>query len=78
VVNQTTFYGESGGQLGDVDMISGDDYLQVKVVDTKKPIAGLHVHECVLLKGVIHLAQEVRLTVDQGYRKKLRANLNYM
>ena len=74
VVNQTTFYGESGGQLGDVGMISGDDYLQVKVVDTKKPIAGLHVHECVLLKGVIHLAQEVRLTVDQGYRKKLRAN----
>ncbi len=74
VVNQTTFYGESGGQLGDIGMISGDNSLQIKVVDTKKPIAGLHVHECVLLKGSIKLAQEVKLVVDQVYRKKLRAN----
>ncbi len=74
VVNQTTFYGESGGQLGDVGMISGDDYLQIKVVDTKKPIASLYIHECILLRGIIKLAQAVKLTVDQSYRKKLRAN----
>ncbi len=74
VVNQTAFYGESGGQLGDIGNITGDNSLQIKVVDTKKPIAGLHVHECVLLKGSIKLLQEVKLFVDKEHRNKLRAN----
>lgn len=74
VVNQTPFYGESGGQMGDIGIISGDEGLEIKVTDTKKPVTGLHVHECVLLSGSIKLGQGIKLTVDHDYRSKLRAN----
>lgn len=73
VTNQTPFYGESGGQMGDIGVITSDG-LVIKVDDTKKPIAGLHVHQCTLISGEITSGQALKLIVDSSYRKKLRAN----
>ena len=50
VVNQTPFYGESGGQMGDTGTISGDGF-RIEVTDTQKKGDGLFVHEGKVVKG---------------------------
>ncbi len=44
VLNQTPFYGESGGQVGDTGTISGPDGLRIAVTDTQKKLGDLFVH----------------------------------
>src|SRR6202012_245686 len=44
VLNQTPFYGESGGQVGDAGTITGPDGLLVQVTDTQKKLGDLFVH----------------------------------
>ncbi|MEQ9115360.1 MAG: alanine--tRNA ligase [Rickettsiales bacterium] len=73
IVNQTPFYGESGGQMGDVGKVALDG-TQIDVIDTQKKAGGLHVHKCRLLKGLIKNLDEVSLDVNSEHRNSLRAN----
>ncbi|MFZ4688989.1 MAG: alanine--tRNA ligase [Polymorphobacter sp.] len=74
IVNQTPFYGESGGQAGDAGLISGDNGLVVRVVDTSKPLGKLHVHHATVESGAIAVGDTISLAVDGDKRARLRAN----
>jgi len=73
VVNQTPFYGESGGQMGDTGTIAGEGFL-VDVTDTQKKAGGLFIHYGTLAKGVLKTGAAVELKVDHARRSRLRAN----
>lgn len=73
VVNQTPFYGESGGQMGDAGAISSD-HAKVNVSDTQKKGEGLFVHSATVVDGNLKVGDAVVLTVDHSRRSKLRAN----
>jgi alanyl-tRNA synthetase len=73
VVNQTPFYGESGGQMGDTGVITGDSGKLV-VGDTQKKGEGLFVHSAEVSEGTIKVGDAVVLTVDHARRSRLRAN----
>ena len=53
IVNQTPFYGESGGQTGDAGTITGADGLALTVTDTAKPLGRLHAHNATVDSGTI-------------------------
>ena len=72
VVNQTPFYGESGGQVGDTGWIRTDSGL-VTVTDTKKA-QGVFIHVGTVTEGSISRGQPARLEVDHARRAQIRAN----
>ena len=72
-LNQTPFYAESGGQLGDIGKIISDK-VEFEVTDTKKKINNFHAHIGKLKKGNISIEDLLSLKVDIGYRKKITAN----
>ncbi|TPW25866.1 alanine--tRNA ligase [Pararhizobium mangrovi] len=73
VVNQTPFYGESGGQVGDTGTITGDGF-RLAVTDTQRRANGVFVHFAQVEEGEIATGAEVVLSVDHGRRGRLRAN----
>jgi len=73
VVNQTPFYGESGGQMGDRGTISGEGY-KLEVNDTQKRGEGVFVHRTKVIQGKAARGAVAQLTVDHGRRAKIRAN----
>lgn len=73
VVNQTPFYGESGGQQGDTGVISGDGFTVV-VTDTQKKNDGVFVHLGKVVKGTVKLDAPVELVVDSARRTRIRSN----
>ncbi|WP_375610420.1 MULTISPECIES: alanine--tRNA ligase [unclassified Bartonella] len=73
VVNQTPFYGESGGQIGDSGIISGEDFV-FEVHDTQKKGDGVFIHIGEVKSGQASRSDCVELTVDGIRRKKIRAN----
>ncbi|WP_454849630.1 alanine--tRNA ligase [Rhizobium binxianense] len=73
VVNQTPFYGESGGQMGDTGVIAGEGG-KLEVSDTQKKGEGLFVHIAKVSEGRIKAGDPVALTVDHARRSRLRAN----
>ena len=74
LVNQTPFYGESGGQMGDAGIISSLGGLKAVVDDTSKPLGRLHAHQARVETGSIKLGDTVHLAVDVERRDALRAN----
>ncbi|MBE0452176.1 alanine--tRNA ligase [Roseovarius autotrophicus] len=72
VVNQTPFYAEAGGQVGDTGVIVTATG-RARVTDTKK-IAGVFAHLAVIEEGEISTGQAARLTVDHARRSAIRAN----
>ena len=74
IVNQTPFYGESGGQMGDAGTITGADGLVLTVSDTAKPLGRLHAHVAAVLSGTIKLGDTVKLDIDVARRDATRAN----
>ncbi len=74
LTNQTPFYGESGGQTGDVGTISTPDGLAVEVTDTSKPLGRLHAHHARITSGKIAVGDTVHLEVDVERRDRIRAN----
>ncbi|MGE5721476.1 MAG: alanine--tRNA ligase [Sphingomonadales bacterium] len=74
ITNQTPFYGESGGQMGDAGTITGDAGLSLEVEDTSKPLGRLHAHHAVVRAGTIHVGDAVKLSVDAERRARIRAN----
>jgi alanyl-tRNA synthetase len=74
VVNQTPFYGESGGQMGDTGIISSDN-AKIEVTDTQKRGEGLFVHIGHRRRGYDQGRRRRRaLTVDHARRSHIRAN----
>ncbi len=72
VVNQTPFYAESGGQVGDSGVIKTDTGT-VTVTDTKKA-AGIFIHIGEVTEGTVSKGQPARLEVDHARRSDIRAN----
>ncbi len=73
VTNQTPFYGESGGQMGDAGTITAPN-LSVAVADTTKQLGKLHVHLGEVTAGRIAVGDTVTLAIDGARRAQLRAN----
>ena len=71
-VNQTPFYAESGGQVGDTGEVSWPDG-RARITDTTKT-AGLFFHHAELIEGRLAVGQPVLLSVDAARRDRLRAN----
>jgi alanyl-tRNA synthetase len=74
VVNQTPFYGESGGQLGDTGVIFSAAGGEVAVRDTIREAGDLFVHLGAVAHGALKAGDAVELRVDGERRKRLRAN----
>ncbi len=74
IVNQTPFYGESGGQVGDAGKISNDSGLQAEVADTSKQLGKLFVHRATISAGEVKIGDPVRLAIDVARRAAIRAN----
>jgi alanyl-tRNA synthetase len=74
ITNQTPFYGESGGQMGDAGTITGDDGLEIAVEDTAKPLGRLHAHRGRILSGSVKVGAALHLSVDGERRSRIRAN----
>jgi alanyl-tRNA synthetase len=74
VVNQTPFYGESGGQMGDSGVIIVDDENSAAVTDTKKRVESVHAHMVRVENGTLKVGDDVALGVDADRRSALRGN----
>jgi alanyl-tRNA synthetase len=74
VLNQTPFYGESGGQVGDTGVISGADGLRIVITDTQKKLGDLFVHLGRVEAGVARTGTPVVAAVDHGRRSAIRAH----
>ncbi|WP_460273475.1 alanine--tRNA ligase [Celeribacter sp. ULVN23_4] len=72
VVNQTPFYGESGGQVGDTGVIRVEKSI-AKITDTKK-VAGVFIHFATIERGEIKVGAPAALEVDHARRSAIRAN----
>ncbi|MCS6878283.1 MAG: alanine--tRNA ligase [Geminicoccaceae bacterium] len=71
VANQTPFYGEAGGQVGDTGIIRTAAAL-LEVADTKKVLGDLVIHRCRVDSGTIRVGDDLDLRVDEARRAKLR------
>jgi len=74
VLNQTPFYGESGGQVGDTGVISGPDGLRIAVADTQKKLGDLFVHLGRVESGEARVGMPVAADVDHERRSHIRAH----
>jgi alanyl-tRNA synthetase len=74
VLNQTPFYGESGGQAGDTGLITAADGLRIRVTDTQKKLGDLFVHLGRVESGVLRADAAVVATVDHARRSAIRAH----
>ncbi len=74
VLNQTPFYGESGGQVGDTGIISGPDGLRIVVSDTQKKLGDLFVHLGIVAAGEARVGTPVVAEVDHARRTAIRAH----
>ena len=72
VTNQTPFYGESGGQIGDQGIIYSND-CKVFIKDTQKKMGDLHVHYGKVEKGSLKVNQNVNMEIDVTRRNNARA-----
>ncbi|MBI5328219.1 MAG: alanine--tRNA ligase [Deltaproteobacteria bacterium] len=68
ITEETPFYGESGGQVGDIGAIVGEGF-EMAVLDTKKPLPDLIVHHCTVKKGSLITGAAVKLIPDLNTRK---------
>jgi alanyl-tRNA synthetase len=74
VTNQTPFYGESGGQVGDTGIVFSADGAEFPVIDTVKKLGDMHVHLGKLARGQLAVGDIVEMKVDKGLRDATRAN----
>ncbi|HYZ41534.1 MAG TPA: alanine--tRNA ligase [Stellaceae bacterium] len=74
VVNQTPFYAEAGGQVGDTGAIFSPAGAELAVRDTVKRASDLHVHLATVSHGAVRVGDAVELRVDGTRRRLLRAN----
>ncbi len=73
IVNQTPFYGESGGQLGDCGLVRSGA-ARFAVTDTQKKLGDIHAHVGRIESGTLKIGDAVELVVDGARRGAMRAN----
>lgn len=73
IVNQTPFYGESGGQVGDSGRITSNA-CDLTVTDTRKKPGGLFLHHVTVDKGSVKVGDTVQMDIDRDRRDDIRAN----
>jgi alanyl-tRNA synthetase len=73
IVNQTPFYGESGGQMGDIGTFKSANG-EAEIIDVQKMLGDLHIHQALLKNGEIKVGDDVVMTVDPIRRAQLRAH----
>ena len=73
VANQTPFYAEMGGQVGDTGLLQNQD-TTIQVTDTKHKLDGVSVHCCKLLKGSVKVGDTLTFQVQEERRKDICAN----
>jgi alanyl-tRNA synthetase len=74
VLNQTPFYAESGGQVGDTGVLTGEGGIKFRVTDTQKKLGDFFVHVGTLESGELKLGTALQLEVDHGRRFSIRAH----
>ncbi|MGH6802928.1 MAG: alanine--tRNA ligase [Methyloceanibacter sp.] len=74
IANQTPFYAESGGQVGDRGTLSGVKGATFKIGDTQKKLHALFLHDGVVEQGALKVGDEVLLEVDHSRRTTTRAH----
>ncbi|HYP57916.1 MAG TPA: alanine--tRNA ligase [Beijerinckia sp.] len=73
ILNQTPFYGEAGGQVGDTGVVIAPG-VRFRVTNTQKKLGDLHVHEGFVEEGDLSVGLAVELIVDHERRDAVRAN----
>lgn len=74
ITNQTPFYGESGGQMGDGGKLISAGGAEIEIADTQKKLGDLHVHLGKVTKGALKNGDAVEMKVDHARRSGLRAH----
>jgi len=74
VANQTTFFGESGGQQGDSGIIKTEAGAVIEISATQKKLGTLHVHLGKVIEGAVKVGDAAEFRVDHARRSSLRAN----
>ena len=74
IVNQTPFYGESGGQVGDTGLFFSAAGAEARIDDTQKKLGDLHVHIGEVTQGKLAVGEAVELRVDAVRRAGLRVH----
>ena len=72
ITNQTPFYGESGGQVGDQGEIKTSK-CKIKIMDTQKKMGDLHVHVGKVMTGSVKVGENVNLEINVNRRNNARA-----
>ncbi len=70
LLNRTPFYGESGGQVGDIGILESAD-AKLAVLDTIKPSPDLFVHKCKVIEGEITPFTKVKAQIDSDRRNSI-------
>lgn len=73
LLNQTPFYGESGGQVGDTGTIIGNGF-KAEISDVQKKLGDVFAHSVKVVSGEIKVGAPVELVVDHARRTAIRAN----
>ena len=74
LLNQTPFYGESGGQVGDTGNLTNLKGFEGEVEDTSKPLGKLHILRTKVVAGELSVGDTVHQKVDSERRDRTRAN----
>ena len=74
ITNQTPFYGEAGGQIGDTGLLFTADGVEVQVTDTQRKVGELFVHMGRVTRGKVAVGDAVEMSVDGARRTALRAH----
>jgi alanyl-tRNA synthetase len=73
VTDVTPFYGESGGQAGDVGTAAGKGF-RLRITSTRKPAPGFAIHHAEVLEGTVREGVPVDLAVEEAVRRMTQAN----
>ncbi len=73
ILDETPFYAERGGQIGDTGKLYGDDFI-VDINDTIAPLGHINIHNGKITKGIIRVGDKVKAEVDNNRRQKIMRN----